>query len=304
LETFKKVINSRVGMGVIIAVFIVCFYILGLLVSPYFMDAFIAVIIFLAVNEMRIVLRRHFNKAIEWLLIAYSALLIFPYRVLDLGFLGVVYYTLSVFVVGAAFALFDKKCPKTAIQNFTLILLYPGLVLSSMLFINDSYFKGGPYLNFIGLALVFGISMFTDTFAMLGGKLFGKHKLASEISPKKTIEGAIVGIVGGLIGASVIAVLFEIITWPFFTQHGFLSWGMNTSNTVIAYILIGFFGAVFTQIGDLLASYFKRQWEIKDFSQLLGKHGGVMDRFDGIMLNAAFISLVFTFVFPTAAVIF
>ena len=72
--------------------------------------------------------------------------------------------------------------------------------------------------------------------------------------------------------------------------------GLSTFSVVATYVVIGLFGSAMTQIGDLLASMVKRYCGIKDYSRILGEHGGIMDRFDGIMLNAVFVSFVFMFI--------
>ena len=153
-----------------------------------------------------------------------------------------------------------------------------------------------PY-NAIGLSFVFCVSAFTDTFAYLVGSLFGKHKLCPQISPKKTVEGSVGGIFGGLIGSALVFVVFEVIlplcSMP---QFGLSIHGLSKTNLILSYVSIGLFGSVLTQIGDLLASLVKRYCGIKDYSKVLGEHGGFMDRFDGIMLNSVFVATVFMFI--------
>ncbi len=111
-----------------------------------------------------------------------------------------------------------------------------------------------------------------DTFAYFVGRFFGKHKLIPEISPKKTIEGSIGGIV--------------------FTVGGFALYGLivnSAFNQNISYIklcVLGLILSVVSQIGDLIASSIKRQYEIKDYGKLFPGHGGVLDRFDSVMLTA------------------
>ena len=110
----------------------------------------------------------------------------------------------------------------------------------------------------------------TDIFAYLTGMLFGKHKLCPSISPKKTIEGSI----GGIIGSVVLCGLFG---W-FFIPGG-----------VIICIIIGIVGSVVAQIGDLSASVLKRKIGIKDWGTLIPGHGGVLDRIDSILFTAPFV---------------
>ncbi|MGO1367923.1 MAG: phosphatidate cytidylyltransferase [Senegalia sp. (in: firmicutes)] len=115
--------------------------------------------------------------------------------------------------------------------------------------------------------LIFIIAFSTDTFAYFTGRLFGKRKLAKVISPNKTIEGAI----GGLIG-SILATLI------------FVSF-MNLKNLYI-FILLAFLCSLASMIGDLTASKIKRYIKIKDYGNIMPGHGGVLDRFDSILFIA------------------
>ena len=154
-------------------------------------------------------------------------------------------------------------------------------------------------LNALALALVFAVSTFTDMFAYFVGGLFGKHKLCPEISPKKTVEGAIGGIFGGLLGSAIVYLIFDYShLFGYGPQFGlsFEGLGLQPYYMWITYALIGLFGSAATQIGDLLASMIKRYCGIKDYSRLLGEHGGIIDRMDGIMLNSVFVSFVFMFI--------
>lgn len=123
------------------------------------------------------------------------------------------------------------------------------------------------------MVLLFISSWGSDTCAYCVGKLFGKHKVPSSLSPKKTIEGC----VGGIIGAMIIATLYALYV-------------NNVIDNSIAYYIVFpvvcMFGAVFSQIGDLCASAVKRNMDIKDYGKLIPGHGGVMDRFDSVMFIA------------------
>ena len=107
----------------------------------------------------------------------------------------------------------------------------------------------------------------SDIFAYFTGHLFGKHKIAPNLSPKKTVEGAI----GGIIGSSLLCWLF-----------GYLF--VNEMATICLFLgVIGGFAGI---AGDLTASAFKRKMEIKDYSNLIPGHGGVLDRFDSVLFVA------------------
>ena len=276
--------KNRIFVSIGIAAILIGFYFLGHFVSKYIFDALITLVIAFAVYEMRKAFKDELPKDFHLLLVIYSLTLAFPY--IKLGFMGVVYYTLVIFSLGATIAVF-RNLHLDGLVRFAFVLIYPGLTLSSLFFINNSL------LASLGLALVFCVSMFTDVFALVFGLLFGKHKLAPKISPKKTVEGAIGGVFGGILGALVVFVIFEIFGW---LEMGFFTWGLRRSYTILSYSLIAVFGSCLTQIGDLVASLVKRSLGVKDFSKLLGNHGGMMDRFDGIMLNACFVSFIFTFI--------
>ncbi len=110
----------------------------------------------------------------------------------------------------------------------------------------------------------------TDVMAYFTGYFLGKHKLCPKISPKKTIEGAIGGIAGSVILCS---------------GFGYLL----SEESMIHFILIGFFGSIVAQAGDLTASVFKRKMGIKDYGNLIPGHGGMLDRFDSVLFTAPFV---------------
>ncbi len=267
-------------MGILIAIVLV-----GVILTSYWFDkvifsVFLCIVIALAVMEVRKALGERIPRQFNLLIFLFAGCFGIPYFIL--GFTGVVLFTLLMFICGCAIAVFNNF-EAGVLQHFAFLLLYPALALSSMFFINRSY------LNIVGLALVFLVSVCTDMFAYFVGVLCGKNKLCPHISPKKTVEGAIGGVFGGLFGAGVTFLIFEVFHW---IVPGLpLPLGLK----IFDYVAIGLFGAVCTQIGDLVASMVKRNCGIKDYSHLLGSHGGIMDRFDGIMFNACFVALIFSF---------
>ena len=132
----------------------------------------------------------------------------------------------------------------------------------------------GIYL--VALPLVTAFT--SDAFALFAGMLFGKHKLAPALSPKKTVEGA----VGGLVGAVVCTVLYGLgigVVFHFQVNYLYL-------------VVYGAVGSVFSQLGDLSFSYIKRQYNIKDFGNIFPGHGGVLDRFDSVIFCAPLIEVL------------
>lgn len=140
------------------------------------------------------------------------------------------------------------------------------------------------YTKATGVFLVlFGLfsSWATDICAYFAGRALGKHKLCPEISPKKTVEGA----VGGVLGA----VVFNLILFAVFSEFFF----KTDTIEIWQIILISMALSVISMFGDLSASIIKRNHNIKDFGKILPGHGGVMDRFDSCLfvLPALYLSL-------------
>lgn len=131
---------------------------------------------------------------------------------------------------------------------------------------------------------IFLSSWGSDTFCYFVGKFFGTRKLAKNLSPNKTIEGSI----GGIVGACLVGVFYAI----FFPNNYYY---LLSINLIIMYAIIFSVLALFSQIGDLVASAIKRQNDVKDFGDLIPGHGGVMDRFDSILLTAPVFYIFITF---------
>ena len=123
----------------------------------------------------------------------------------------------------------------------------------------------GAYAILVWLVILSAFG--SDIFAYFTGVFLGKHKLCPDLSPKKTREGA----VGGVIGSAIVCGLFGYFFCPQFLIHS---------------IIIGFAGSVISMCGDLTASAYKRKMGIKDYGNLIPGHGGVMDRFDSVIFTA------------------
>ena len=122
-----------------------------------------------------------------------------------------------------------------------------------------------------------------DSSAYFTGFLIGKHKLIPEISPKKTVEGAI----GGIVGATLLMLLFGFI----------VSVTTNLTPNYLVLALLGFVLSAISQVGDLIASLIKREHGVKDYGNIFPGHGGVMDRFDSV-LSITTILMVVCILFP------
>jgi phosphatidate cytidylyltransferase len=125
--------------------------------------------------------------------------------------------------------------------------------------------------NWVYLAML--ITFANDTGAFFIGRAKGKHKLAPTISPAKTWEGAIGGLISAILAAIVIAMVLNLIS-PFTFEY----WQI---------ILLGFLVSLFAQLGDLVESLFKRNTGVKESGNLLPGHGGILDRFDSLIFVGA-----------------
>lgn len=137
--------------------------------------------------------------------------------------------------------------------------------------------------GFFFMWLIFIGAWATDTFAYFSGVLFGKRKLLPSVSPKKTVEGSI----GGILGCISITVLYGV----FLVNNNYVS-GMYLKD----FIAIGIMNAIISQIGDLAASSIKRHVNVKDYGNLIPGHGGILDRFDSILFIAPVVYFYISFI--------
>ena len=177
-----------------------------------------------------------------------------------------------VFIFGIFVLTFPKYDSTKATYAFTGVCYVPLMLVFVYL---TRQLDGGIYLVW----LVFMASWICDTFAYFTGMLFGKHKLAPVLSPKKSIEGAI--------GGTLFAGIFGGVYGYFIS--GYIADG---SKAIIACAVISAAGAVVSQIGDLAASAVKRNFEIKDYGHLIPGHGGILDRFDSVIFAAPMVYIV------------
>ena len=148
---------------------------------------------------------------------------------------------------------------------------------SSLILVRDSKF------GVIMMVLVYLTAWLTDTFAYFSGALFGKHKLIPKLSPKKTVEGAIGGILLTL----------------FISFCVLLGVGMFSETLVpnyLALMLLILSASAISQIGDLAMSQIKRYYNVKDYGKIMPGHGGVLDRFDSVLAVSLTVTLfIYTF---------
>lgn len=177
----------------------------------------------------------------------------------------------SLLILSLTIEMFRNK--KSALLNLSVTLsgvIYPGILLAMLLHLRNNV-DWVEISSSAGFILTIFIAIWVcDSFAYFVGKPFGKHKLFERVSPKKSIEGAI----GGILGAILVFVIAYIFQWYLISLHLSIASGL----------IIGIFG----QLGDLVESWLKRDSGVKDSSNVLPGHGGLLDRFDSLIFVSPF----------------
>ena len=168
--------------------------------------------------------------------------------------------------------LMHGKVTSKKVMSVAFITLAISLLMSSILLIRK-------YCDKYTIILPFVCAWMTDTGAYTIGSLFGKHKLTPEISPNKTVEGAIGGLLFSIIGCiAYVYILVFVMTSK-----------VPAPSVVLKFAVLGLFASVISQLGDLCASCIKRDYNKKDYGKILPGHGGLLDRFDSVLFAAPFV---------------
>ncbi|NMD38421.1 MAG: CDP-archaeol synthase [Christensenellaceae bacterium] len=183
--------------------------------------------------------------------------------------------TISIFLISIVIAIVARKEPSlidVMVSALPMIsIAIPGMCFISLLNVTPEA------LQIALLMMVFTISIGTDTFAYEIGIHFGKTPLCPIVSPNKTVEGSIGGLLGGLLFTVIAGEIIKLIS------------GSTILPSIWALIIIGLLGSVVAQIGDLFASLVKRHCNIKDFGTLFPGHGGMLDRTDSVLFVSVFV---------------
>lgn len=213
------------------------------------------------------------NKIKSIPIISYILLVI--YYAFNNDFEKMMYILVIAMVISLIIPIIDLKYSFVDVAITFLGFIYVVILFSFIPLVNEKV--AGQYLVW----LIFIGSWLSDTVAYYFGRFLGKHKLCPKVSPKKTIEGSI----GGFLGATLGCGLFGIAVSAYVPQVN-----------IIHFFLIGALCGIMGQFGDLVASSIKRFVGLKDYSNLIPGHGGILDRFDSILFNAVVVFYYLTFV--------
>ncbi|MDR2202500.1 MAG: phosphatidate cytidylyltransferase [Clostridiales bacterium] len=283
--------KTRTLTGILVALVYASVLLLTIYVHKVFFDVFVLLLMPIAGLEVAKAIGNKFAKPIDIFIILTSIGGYLAFKLIDAYLFrssGVTIYfgVWAVMLIACiVYCMISKNRTMANVTSTLFVLVYPVTILFYMLGLN---YLPRENFNVAALLLLVLVSSFTDTFAYFFGALIKGPKLCPSISPKKTVAGALGGILGGIFGAG-IALLFSV--------YGFAKTPMLSSDGVINilhYLLIGMIGSIFTQLGDIVASYVKRQCAVKDFGRTLPGHGGIMDRIDGMILNTVFIYVYLT----------
>ncbi len=192
---------------------------------------------------------------------------------LELVFL--VFFVMAFFMLSAG-VFYRGKVEISAIGTLVAMEMYVVFAVSSILLLRDLRYGQYVYL------LVFISSWVTDTGAYFVGKSIGRHKLIPEVSPKKTVEGAVGGFVTGVLFLVLYGAVIGATTYAI-PQYWYLA-------------IAGGVMSLVSMLGDLIASLLKRHYDIKDYGWLLPGHGGILDRFDSVFATAPFLFFLYYFI--------
>lgn len=206
------------------------------------------------------------SKICYGLVLLYYLIVFFVYYLdVDISLLATMFIELIILAI-----VYVIKYPQISINDF--IKIYFSLIYSSVAFSFVYMTRSLLYGNWLVWLIILS-SWGCDTCAYLAGMKFGKNKLSPELSPKKSQEGA----VGGILGAMLLGFILSI----------FMMIRLDLGAVyIIKIVLICMFSSIVSQFGDLFASGIKREYNIKDYGNIIPGHGGILDRFDSVIFVA------------------
>lgn len=261
---------------------------LGTAVHYGFLDALIMSFAFVGTYEMYHTFRKSEYKN-SWGAPLLLCVAIYPLWYF-LGYKGIlIALSLSICLALAVFT-FKAEMELKDLLATVFSLIYPMALVSLAFALSREFPCGGTF----AISFAIFLPVFSDTFAYLVGSTLGKRKLCPSISPKKTVAGAIGGLLGSVLCAVTFFLLFDLYA---VIPVGYVSFSDSVAVRAVVFVVLGIVGGVLAEIGDLAASRIKRTINIKDFGNIFPGHGGVLDRLDSIMFTLVMFFTAFTFMY-------
>lgn len=261
---------------------------LGTAVHYGFLDALIMSFAFVGTYEMYHTFRKSEYKN-SWGAPLLLCVAIYPLWYF-LGYKGIlIALSLSICLALAVFT-FKAEMELKDLLATIFSLIYPMALVSLAFALSREFPCGGTF----AISFAIFLPVFSDTFAYLVGSTLGKRKLCPSISPKKTIAGAIGGLLGSVLCAVTFFLLFDLYA---VIPVGYVTFSDSVAVRAVVFVVLGIVGGVLAEIGDLAASRIKRSMNIKDFGNIFPGHGGVLDRLDSIMFTLVMLFTAFTFMY-------
>lgn len=261
---------------------------LGTAVHYGFLDALIMSFAFVGTYEMYHTFRKSEYKN-SWGAPLLLCVAIYPLWYF-LGYKGIlIALSLSICLALAVFT-FKAEMELKDLLATIFSLIYPMALVSLAFALSREFPCGGTF----AISFAIFLPVFSDTFAYLVGSTLGKRKLCPSISPKKTVAGAIGGLLGSVLCAVTFFLLFDLYA---VIPVGYVTFSDSVAVRSVVFVVLGIVGGVLAEIGDLAASRIKRTMNIKDFGNIFPGHGGVLDRLDSIMFTLVMLFTAFTFMY-------
>lgn len=261
---------------------------LGTAVHYGFLDALIMSFAFVGTYEMYHTFRKSEYKN-SWGAPLLLCVAIYPLWYF-LGYKGIlIALSLSICLALAVFT-FKAEMELKDLLATIFSLIYPMAIASLAFALSREFPCGGTF----AISFAIFLPVFSDTFAYLVGSTLGKRKLCPSISPKKTVAGAIGGLLGSILCAVTFFLLFDLYA---VIPVGYVSFSDSVAVRAVVFVVLGIVGGILAEIGDLAASRIKRTINIKDFGNIFPGHGGVLDRLDSIMFTLVMFFTAFTFMY-------
>lgn len=220
------------------------------------------------------------------LLIMLSSYSVFRAMVMPASFLVVLFYAIYLVVRNGVIS-YQKASGLAMFSGIVIFCFYSFIRLKEMLPVEE---YGYDAIFFILLILCFAWG--GDTCAYFAGRAFGKHKLCPVVSPKKTVEGAVGGVLGSMAAGCVLTLAYSLLS----AKYNVISIQVQPKHYLVL-LGMGAVASVLGILGDLFASSVKRQVGIKDYGTIFPGHGGILDRFDSVMFIAPFVSIAVRYFF-------